>query len=35
MIAGLYVLRERRGEERVEDMIERISKAAKASLPPL
>lgn len=35
MIAGLYVLKERRGEERVEDMIERIAKAAKAVLPPL
>src|SRR5215217_5374022 len=34
-IAGLYVLRERRGEERVEDMIARITVAAKAVLPPL
>lgn len=34
-IAGLYVLKERRGEERVEDLIARISKAAKAVLPPL
>lgn len=35
MVAGLYVLKERRGEDRVEDMIERISEAARANLPPL
>ena len=34
-IAGIYVLKERRGEERVEDLIARISEAAKATLPPL
>lgn len=34
-IAGLYVLKERRGEERVEEMIARIARAAKATLPPL
>ena len=34
-IAGLYMLKERRGEERVEEMIVRIEKAAKATLPPL
>lgn len=33
-IAGLYVLKERRGEERVEELIARIAKAAKATLPP-
>lgn len=34
-IAGIYVLKERRGEERVEDLIERIAHAAIAVLPPL
>lgn len=34
-IAGLYVLRERRGEERIEDMIGRIRAAATVVLPPL
>jgi len=34
-IAGIYVLKERRGEERVEDLIARISEAAIAVLPPL
>lgn len=34
-VAGIYVLKERRGEERVEDLIARISKAAKAVLPAL
>lgn len=34
-IAGLYVLKERRGEERVEDLVHRISEAARATLPPL
>lgn len=33
--AGIYVLKERRGEERIEDLIERISRAALAALPPL
>jgi DNA-binding transcriptional LysR family regulator len=34
-IAGVYVLKERRGEERVEDLISRIARAAQATLPPL
>lgn len=34
-VAGIYVLKERRGEDRVEDLIARISAAAKAVLPPL
>lgn len=34
-ITGIYVLKERRGDERVEDLIERITKAAHAVLPPL
>lgn len=34
-IIGLYVLKERRGEERVEEMIARIEQAAMATLPPL
>jgi LysR family transcriptional regulator of abg operon len=34
-LVGIYVLRERRGEERVEDLIERIKTAAHAVLPPL
>jgi LysR family transcriptional regulator of abg operon len=34
-IAGLYVLKDRRGEERIEDLIDRISRAAQATLPPL
>lgn len=34
-IAGIYVLKERRGEERVEDLITRISDAAIAVLPAL
>lgn len=34
-VAGIYVLKERRGEERIEDLIQRISKAAIATLPPL
>jgi len=34
-IAGLYVLKDRRGEDRIEDLIDRISHAAKATLPPL
>jgi hypothetical protein len=29
------VLKERRGEERVEDLISRIARAAQATLPPL
>lgn len=33
--AGIYVLKERRGEERIEDLIERLSRAALAVLPPL
>ena len=32
-VSGIYVLKERRGEERVEDLIERITKAAHAVLP--
>lgn len=31
---GVYVLRERRGEERIEDLIARITVAAQAVLPP-
>jgi len=34
-VAGIYVLKERRGEERVEDLIARISAAAATTLPPL
>lgn len=34
-IAGLYVLKDRRGEERIEDLIDRVSRAARATLPPL
>ncbi|WEJ58821.1 LysR family transcriptional regulator [Devosia sp. FJ2-5-3] len=34
-IAGLYVLKDRRGEDRIEDLIDRISHAARATLPPL
>ena len=34
-VTGLYVLKERRGEERVEDLIARITRAARAVLPPL
>jgi LysR family transcriptional regulator of abg operon len=34
-ITGIYMLRERRGEERIEDLIERITKACHAVLPPL
>lgn len=34
-IAGIYVLKERRGEDRVEDLIARISAAAATTLPPL
>lgn len=34
-IAGLYVLKDRRGEDRIEDIIERISSSARATLPPL
>ncbi|KKB78704.1 hypothetical protein VW35_09295 [Devosia soli] len=34
-LAGIYVLRERRGEERIEDLLARISAAAIAVLPPL
>ncbi|MBE7733354.1 LysR family transcriptional regulator [Devosia faecipullorum] len=34
-VTGIYVLKERRGDERIEDMILRITKAAHAVLPPL
>jgi LysR family transcriptional regulator of abg operon len=34
-VTGVYVLKERRGEDRIEDLIERISRAAHAALPPL
>jgi LysR family transcriptional regulator of abg operon len=34
-ITGIYMLRERRGEERIEDLIERITRACHAVLPPL
>lgn len=33
-VAGIYVLKERRGEERIEDLIERIVTAARTVLPP-
>lgn len=33
-VTGIYVLRERRGEERVEELIARITAAAHAVLPP-
>ncbi|WP_170926515.1 LysR family transcriptional regulator [Devosia lucknowensis] len=33
-VAGIYVLRERRGEDRLEDLIDRITRAAHAALPP-
>jgi LysR family transcriptional regulator of abg operon len=33
-VTGIYVLRERRGEERVEDLITRITAACHAVLPP-
>ncbi|MBD8066336.1 LysR family transcriptional regulator [Devosia sp. PTR5] len=34
-VTGIYVLQERRGEPRVEELIERIAAAAHAVLPPL
>lgn len=34
-VTGIYVLKERRGDERIEDMILRIARAAHAVLPPL
>lgn len=34
-VMGLYCLNERRGEERIEDLIARITRAARAALPPL
>jgi LysR family transcriptional regulator of abg operon len=34
-VAGIYLLRERRDDARMAEMIERISRAAKAVLPPL
>ena len=33
-VTGIYVLKERRGEERVEEVIERITRACHAVLPP-
>lgn len=34
-LVGIYVLRERRGEERVEDLLERLTRAARTVLPPV
>lgn len=34
-VTGIYVLKERRGEDRIEELIQRIARAAHAVLPPL